>query len=182
MTRTDVEQEYFNWMYNLVCEGRFSKENSYEKLISYLHDREFIFSISKDSNRAEDGEDLRYRFTYEMYKYEDRDYIIDCLSRPCSILEMMIALAIRCEETMDDPSIGDRTSQWFWRMVVNLGLGSMYDRHFDMHYVDDVIDKFLNRDYEPDGKGGLFRVRNCEYDMRNVEIWSQLCYYLDSII
>ena len=39
---------------------------------------------------------------------------------------MMIALAIRCEEhIMDDPDAGDRTGQWFWSMLVSLGLGSM---------------------------------------------------------
>lgn len=182
MTRTDIEQEYFEWMYDLVCLGRYAKENSHKKLLSYLHDVEFVYSISKDSNRAEDGESLRYRFAYENYNHADYDFIIDCLSRPCSVLEMMIALAIRCEETMDDPSVGDRTGQWFWKMVVNLGLGGMYDRRFDIDIAEDVIHRFLNRDYEPDGKGGLFRVRDCEYDMRDIEIWAQLCYFLDSII
>lgn len=182
MTRTDIEQEYFEWMYDLVCGGRYAKENSHKKLLSYLHEVEFIYSMSEDSNRAEDGESLRYHFAYENYSHADRDFIIDCLSRPCSVLEMMIALAIRCEETMDDPSIGDRTGQWFWKMIVNLGLGGMYDRRFDVAIADDVIDRFLNREYEPDGRGGLFRVRDCEYDMRDIEIWAQLCYFLDSII
>lgn len=181
MTRTDIEQEYFEWMYDLVCKGRYAKENSYMKLLTYLHDTEFIFSIPKDSNRAEDGEDLRDRFAYEVYSHDSRYFIVDCLSRPCSVLEMMIALAIRCEEIMDDPSIGDRTGQWFWKMVVNLGLGSMCDRRFDICYVEEAIDRFLVHDYEPDGQGGLFRVKNCEYDMRNEEIWNQMLWFLDSI-
>lgn len=45
-------------------------------------------------------------------------------NRPCSVLEMIIALAIRLEEhIMDDPDIGNRTGQWFWDMIVSLGLG-----------------------------------------------------------
>ena len=47
--------------------------------------------------------------------------------------------------------------------------------------VEDVIERFLDREYGPDGKGGLFTVRHCEYDLRDVEIWYQLCWYLDSI-
>ena len=82
---------------------------------------------------------------------------------------------------MDDPDLGDRTSQWFWRMIVSLGLGSMVDERFDISMVHDVVERFLNREYEPNGKGGLFTIRHCEYDLRDVEIWYQLCWYLDSI-
>ena len=107
--------------------------------------------------------------------------ILDALDGPCTMLEMMVALAIKCEEIMDDASIGDRTGQWFWGMIHSLGLSSMSDRVFDRDYVDDVIARFLDRDYEPDGRGGLFTVRHCSHDLRTVEIWYQLSWYLDSI-
>jgi hypothetical protein len=106
--------------------------------------------------------------------------IICSLDGPCSVLEMMIALAVRCEEhIMDDPNIGNRTGQWFWGMIVNLGLGAVTDERYDARLVDERIGRFLNRDYEPNGRGGLFTVRNCKYDLRDVEIWYQLCWYLD---
>lgn len=82
---------------------------------------------------------------------------------------------------MDDPTMGDRTGQWFWGMIINLGLGCMTDDQYDEEYVESVVRRFLNREYEPDGRGGLFRVRRCEYDLRNVEIWDQLGWYLNSI-
>ena len=82
---------------------------------------------------------------------------------------------------MDDPSYGSRIRQWFWKMINNLGLSGMTNSRFDYDYVDDVIFKFLNRDYSPDGRGGLFTVKNCEYDLRDVEIWTQMLYYLDSM-
>jgi hypothetical protein len=95
---------------------------------------------------------------------------------------MMTALAVRCEETiMDDALFGNRTGQWFWGMIHNLGLSPMTDSNFDKEYVDEVITRFLNREYEPNGKGGLFTVRHCNRDMRTVEIWCQLSWYLDSI-
>jgi hypothetical protein len=95
---------------------------------------------------------------------------------------MMIALSIRLEEDfMDDPLYGNRTGQWFWQMVVNLGLGSMTDERFDRRYVRERIDIFLNREYKPDGEGGLFILRDCKYDLRDVEIWYQLNWYLDHI-
>ena len=97
------------------------------------------------------------------------------------MLEMLVSVAISCEEIMDDPQIGNRTGQWFWNMIVNLGLGSMIDSRFDKEYVDEVVRRFLNRQYDPDGTGGLFTIRNCDVDLRTVEIWYQLCWYLDSI-
>ena len=179
MIRDDVKNEYFKWLSDSVCGRRYSKEVSYQKLLTYLHNTEFTYSIPKDRNRAEDGLDLRYRFAHCHSEFADAESYLD---GPCSVLEMMVALAIRCEEdTMDDPHIGDRTGQWFWGMIVNLGLGSMMDDRFDRRYVDEVVTRFLNRDYEPDGRGGLFTVRHCDRDLRDVEIWYQLCWYLDNI-
>ena len=83
---------------------------------------------------------------------------------------------------MDDPGVGDRTGQWFWGMIVNLGLGSMTDGRYDRRFVEGVLNRFLNREYEPDGRGGLFRIKHCNRDLRTVEIWYQLCWYLDSIV
>lgn len=178
MSRDDVRNEYFDWLYNLVSEKRYSNDLSYRKLMMRLHSIEFVYSIRKDKNRAADGVDLRYRFAIG----KDEDYILSCLEGPCSVLEMMIALAIRCEETiMDDPQIGNRTGQWFWGMITNLGLGSMIDSRYDKATVDDIVNRFLNREYQPNGKGGLFTVRNCKYDLREVEIWTIMLWYLDSI-
>ena len=179
MNREEIENAYFEWLYDLVDGKRFSSKVSYRKLLSYLHTREFTYIIPKDKNRAEDGITLRYRFAKTTDYF---DYVMDSLTGPCSVFEMTAALAIRCERTiMDDPQFGNRTGQWFWEMITSLGLGSMTDNQYDRGYVDEVIDRFLNRKYEPDGRGGLFTVRNCDRDLRKVEIFFQLCYYLDTI-
>lgn len=171
----NLNNEYFAWLYQLVCGNRYSNHISYKSLLTYLYDTDFRYSILRDENRAEDGLELRHRFEYEYDYYPD-------VNGPCSVLEMIVALAIRCEETiMDDPHIGNRTSQWFWVMITNLGLGSMNDSRFDGRVVKDIIERFLDREYEPDGSGGLFKIQDCEYDLRDVEIWHQLCWYLDSI-
>jgi hypothetical protein len=132
-----------------------------------------------DGNRAEDGIDLRDRFAYEVgYEY----YVVDYIEGPCSVLEMMVALAIHTEEDiMDDARFGDRTGQWFWNMVVSLGLGGMYDGHFNERLTEEIIMRFLNREYEPDGSGGLFTISKCPYDLRDVEIQTQRNWYLNVI-
>lgn len=182
MTRDEVINEYFEWMCELVSERPYSKRCSYRKLLSLLYGIDFTYTIEMDGNRADDGINLRYRFGYER-GYED--YIIASYldDRACSVLEMMVALSKRCEESiMDDPDIGDRTGRWFWGMIENLGLGSSFDNVFDKDYVITRIDIFLNREYGRDGDGGLFTVNHPKRDLRTVEIWYQLCWYLDEII
>lgn len=179
MTIRQINEEYFEWLYNIVCGDRYSKQISYRKLLMYLHDTEFRYLLFKDGARAEDGISLRYRFACDRLDIHDADLYIE---GPCSVLEMMIALALRCEENiMDDPLIGNRTAQWFWGMIVNLGLGAMSDSRFDLRKVERAVTRLLERDYDQDGSGGLFTVRDCTADLRNVEIWIQLCWYLDSI-
>ncbi len=179
MIRDDVNNTYFEWLCDAVCKDRYSDAISYRKLFMHLHKTAFTYSIARDENRAEDGLDLRYRFSLEYDIVRDADKYID---GPCSVLEMMVALAIRCEENiMDDPGVGNRTRQWFWKMIANLGLGDMNDDIYDKKFVERTLQRFLNREYEPNGKGGLFIIRDCDYDLRTVEIWYQLCWYLDSI-
>ena len=180
MTFADkIINEYFEWMFNLACGERYSKLISYRKLLMYLHDVEFTFSIPRDADRAEYGVNLRRRFGID----RGYDNISSYIQGPCSVLEMMLGLAIQCEEDiMYNADMGDRTGQWFWGMIVNLGLGAMDDTKFDRQEAENIIARFLNREYDPDGSGGLFKIRNCDRDLRYVEIWWQLCWYLDSIV
>ena len=174
-----ISDEYFDWMYDLVCNDQYADETSYRKLLMCLHSIEFIFVLPMDENRAVDGVSLRYRFAL----WQDQEELADYLDGPCSVLEMMTALAIRCEETlMANLDIGERTGQWFWNMIISLGLGSMTDARFDRREVEDAVGRFLYREYEPDGRGGLFTIRNCRRDLRDIEIWLQMNEYLKSIL
>lgn len=179
MYAQELEKEYFEWLCKLVCEDTLSEKISFHKLLSHLHKRKFTYSLKNDKNRALDGVALRRRFFMSYNLDDDSEY----LKGPCSVLEMMIGLSIRCEETiMDDPRYGNRTIQWFWGMVTNLGLGGMTDDHYDKKQVDEAIDILLKRNYKPNGEGGLFTVRNCDKDLRKFEIWYQLLWYLDGLI
>ena len=179
MDRNVIKNEYFEWLLGLVCDDIYSENISYRKLLMCLHTIEFKFIMPMDENRYFDGISLRHRFA-QVTDYDD--YEIEYIDSPCSVLEMMIALSFKAEEVMDDPAYGNRMAQWFWGMINNLGLGSMVDTRFDKLYVKNVIDRFLNRDYERNGKGGLFTIRNHDRDLRDTEIWIQMCLYLDNFI
>ena len=145
MTRNRVRDEYFNWLtYRINRESR-SVGVSYETLLQHLHIIPFRYSVPMDENRATDGLDLRYEFAKSNEHIWPVEDVMDYLFGPCSVFEMMVALAIRCEETMDDAAIGDRTGQWFWGMITNLGLGSMHDAVYDEETVEIIIDRSEER-------------------------------------
>lgn len=178
MTRDDVLNGYFEWLSSLVCDEAHAK--SYQKLLMHLHNTGFRYSVENDRNRFEDGMNLRSRFAYE----QDCDDAFLYLDEPCSVLEMLIALSVKCEEhIMNDDDIGNRTGNWFWDMIENLGLGNMTDGKFNKGFIDDRLNVFLDRRYKSDGScGGLFIVHNARRDMRMVEIWYQMLWYLNEIL
>lgn len=181
MRRSELPHAYFNWMCGLVHDDIAFQHGTYSRLMHVLHEIDFNYIIPMDGDRAEDGCDLRYRFAYE--NALDGRTIASCLDiRPASVLEVMVALAVRCEESiMDDPDIGNRTGHWFWSMIDTLGLFNMTDDNFNELFVRKTIRKFLDRDYAPDGKGGLFCVPNIPDDMREIVIWYQMCHYINYI-
>ena len=182
MTLDELNYKYLDWMYDLVCDDRYTRDLGYRKLFAYLYDTEFTYTIPMDGNRWEDGVNLRYRFGREQ-GYDDRMISAYLDTVPCSVLEMMIALALRCEEhIMDNPDVGNRVGQWFWQMIVNLGLGRMTDKNFDPDYTQDHLDHFLMRKYSRNGAGGLFVIHDKSRDMRTADIWYQMCWYLREVI
>lgn len=169
-----MDNLYYKWLYDIVCANRY--ENiSYNNLLSFLFKREFIYSLEMDENRYIDGISMRDRYEATLgNEYSN-------MSGPCSVLEMLVALAVRIEEMVNDPKFGDRTSQWFWMMITNLGIADMIDERFDEDRANRIISRFLNRRYTRDGKGNIFYIPDSEEDLREVEIWYQLCWYLNTI-
>ena len=45
MTKSELNDTYFNWMCQLVFDGRYSKKLSYRRLLKVLHKIEFTYSI-----------------------------------------------------------------------------------------------------------------------------------------
>ena len=119
-----MRTQYYKWL----CQKVFiPQRRHYKRLVKYLHSIPFTYTVPLDRNREEDGFELRRRFAYE-YAYPINCLYDDMVDEPCSVLEMMVALAIRCEEhIMEDLELGDRTEKWFWIMIDSSGLNTLTD-------------------------------------------------------
>lgn len=171
MNEEPIEESYFNWLYSKVAYVAVpTPSTSYWILLRNLHMTEFVWLLSGDDNRAEDGKDLRKEFLREANVDQDPPW----LTIPCSVLEMLIALTRRAAFETDNT---DR--EWFWIFLENLGLSELNDAsNKNQLYEQDVIERLIWRTYRSDGLGGLFPLQNPEHDQRKVELWYQFCAFL----
>lgn len=174
------EEDYYNWLLDKITDADFNPSR-YSKLMQTLYNTEFTWTIDEDENRANDGLHLRRDYADEIGV--DPMEVRMAVNRPCTLLEMMVALACRTEnQIMEDLFVGPRFGRWMKAMLSSLGLRYDMDDYYDPIYVDYIITSFLSREYNEDGDGGLFRVRNHEVDMTKVEIWVQMNWYLRELL
>jgi hypothetical protein len=168
-----LDETYFVWLYSQVGSVKIrNRSKTYWKLLRLLFQKEFTWSdIEKDENRAQDGKDLRTEFLRETNTVVDEDGWLDI---GASFLEMLIALAWKLAFEG-----GGEVSERFWEMIENLGLAECTDAHPpDEGIVNHILDKVINRDYSPNGAGGLFPLSKTDQDQRDVELWYQANAYL----
>lgn len=172
-----VEQDYFHWLCEMVHIDHGN--GSWWLVAKDLHRHKFVPYLDRDENRALDGLSLREQFL-ESEWFTTRNL----LDGDCSVLEMLIALAQRMDFETSDVYEGceDKTAYWFWEMLDNLGLTAFDDESYveleGQTYVDQIIDKFVDREYRYDGEGGIFPLNHSNRDQRNVELWYQMSAYL----
>lgn len=177
-----MESTYFYWLVGVI--GSHYIAENYQKLLWKLFVTDYVWEVDYDKNRASDGLYLRGIFAQETMNIgAGQGFMMPDLSgnqRPCSVLEMLVALARKAEDNiMHDPEIGDRTGNWFWQMLTNLGLCDYDDYRWDEAQVDQILDNFLHHRYESNGQGGAFPVRKKTRDLRKTDLWWQMNAYLE---
>lgn len=166
-----LEEVYFKWLYSKVA----STANPTPSLMFYtlfrdLHTIEFVWLVSGDDNRAQDGLDVRREFIRESFLHQDPAWN----NFGCSVLEMLIAFTRRAEFESDTDA---RT--WFWIFLENLGLADLSDAVSEVSVqVQEIVNTFIWRTYRRNGQGGMFPLRNPRQDQRQLELWYQLAAYI----
>ena len=172
MSNIVVDNAYFDWLCDRI-DYIPGVDGEYDILLGTLHSVPFTWSVSHDENRAADGLNLR-----EMFMDDEDWHSEPLIGEPCSVLEMMIGLAIRIENDIMWDGETDRTHEWFWIMVANLGLDRYDNDNYSSEDVNYIVDKMLRRTYEKNGEGGCFPLACCFRDQRKVELWNQMQSFL----
>ena len=156
--------------------------DEFEELLRFLDTIVWRNTVVRDSNRQSDGHDLRYGFGYEYHiPYREIDHMI---TGPVTVLEVLVAMAIRGEVSiMSDSEYGDRTSVWFWSMIECMHLLDEYQDYgyFNWENVRIKVDNMMDRNFAPNGDGGLFVVNDPPQDMRTAEFWYQMNWYFNTL-
>lgn len=171
MTGGSLDEVYLEWLYRQVAPIRIKNPaRTYWSLLTHLYHKDFTWFVPNDDNRLMDGLDIRYEFANN-YGDATREW----LERPCSMFEMLLALARRLSFAG-----GGETRDWFWHMLANIGLRGYVDAMpGDPEIIEFILQRVNDRDYNYDGSnGGLFPLRDAHTDQRGVEIWNQMNSYL----
>ena len=128
---------------------------------------EWCHTIPMDGNRANDG--LCMRDEYEFDTNSQVDVVGDC-----NVLEMLIALAIRIDSVMGVPC-EDHSDDWFRLMVGNLGITSKTSSD----HIRALVARWMRRDIDRNGHGGLFPLDHTSEDQRVLSIWDQMTCYIN---
>jgi len=170
-----IDQGYINYLKVLV---RGEEDSSYDLLLDRLWQKEYYSVLLNDQNRVKDG--LLLRDIPDGPDYTD-------YYGPCSVLEMLIALSKRMEYEIDGSGYNITYRDLFWEMIENIGL-KRFDNHAvirdaQSYDIDDILTSWIERNYEADGTGGIFPIRNWERGrdkpQTRVEIWYQMMLYLN---
>ena len=172
----DITERYFQWICHIAMNG---EAENYQRLLRFLYEKKYRYRYPIDANRESDGIDLRYRFGY-LFDIPPAAITCELDNTQCSVLEMMVALALRCEENiLRDFDAGDQTYKWFKNMIKSLGLLDQNDTAFNLYYTNMHLEMFMNGDYSWNGAGGLFYLRNPPGDMRYTDVWTQAMWWVD---
>lgn len=163
---------YFSWLCGIV--GADTVDNLHHGTLAVLFDQNFVWDprFVGDENRAEDGTELRDQFCDDViHNWDDTRFLFG----PCTVLEMLIALAWRMAFETDEVDGTDAgTSAWFWVLMMNLDL----IRERPAAEIVDVVNILLTRSYGRNGRGGLFPLNSPRGDCRKMEIWDQMHAYI----
>jgi hypothetical protein len=169
-----MDETYFNWLYQKVRPDAMPQPLHYTKVCSLAHRIIFDWTVPNDDNRAAEGKELRDEFMQELGVDPPPDK--EWMGLDSSIFEMLVALARRCDFIVPIGFDG-----WFDIFMGNLELENYNDSLYipsDSTRINRMLNKFNERRYRPDGKGGLFPLKHPKRDMREVELWYQMSAYM----
>ena len=171
--------DYVYYLYRIVQNGG---ENHRKLCVELFKNRFFITRSApkRDVDREKDGLELRKEWSND--SLDGEFHII-----PCTILEMIIGISKRMSEQLMDEDGEDKTAQYFWEIIGNLGLDCWDDDNFGWETglaqkkIAKTCEILCKRQYNPDGTGGgMFPMPGLlGINQKKMEIWYQMQDYIN---
>lgn len=142
----------------------------YEDMLRVLYSYPFEIIVETDANLLPNVFALRDEYGYKPKPYE-KD-MANCF-------EIFISLASKFDWLLSDLKNPDRTEEWFWMMMKNTGLIFYDNEHFNRDDIESICDVFVHRKYKTNGYGGPFPLRQPRKNVRRVDLWYQINWYVN---
>lgn len=160
MSNYIVDTEYYQWLLDQID---YYEGDGFDEALEIMFETPFEWDIPNDDNRAEDGIGLR-----AIFMEEENWHTEPLFEKECNTLEMFVALAMRIENDIMWDGETDRTSEWFWIMIRNMGI-----KRGDLPgYVYGKLEDFMHH------RGGVTPFPLREKGKKACEIWFQAQQYL----
>lgn len=172
-----IDDPYFDWLCGKVWITPLRYQ--YVELARTLHSIKWRNDgIEMDENRASDGLGLRDEY---ITRHDDRPFRTFNYG-PCTMLELLVALAKRMSFIMSNEHEPHLIAKYFWAIITNLGLERCSDENWlainGEFRVEEAMNRVLDRTYDSNGSGGLFPLQKIRADQRHMEIWYQMQCWL----
>ena len=175
---TDEFDGYFLWLCSLID----ADLDRYSELLYILYNMEYRWSIRQDESRATEG--LMLRDEYYQLTDKEASWVLEG-DWPCNVLEALIPLSRRMDDTLTDEYHGDRSRVWFWEFIENLGLRQYDNQHLKNDIYDAceydvqiIVNRWLDRRFDFDGTGSIFPVPGAVGDQREISTIYQMYNYV----
>jgi hypothetical protein len=175
---SSLTEDYLRWLAPQIREddGLSNPNKTYDGLLELMFETKFEFldTVSRDENRAKDGSALRIEFCNLR---NIRTNSLNSLGE-ASFLEVLIGLSRRLAFIAGGSAPG-----WAWILLANLNLHKLADPFTrpKARKASEALYRCIWREYEPDGSGGFFPLREPREDQRAVEIWYQMAAYVSEM-
>lgn len=163
-------EEYFVWLVEWIDDG---DRDDMLPVLSYLFKKEYVWYTDLNATQAMSSMDLRERFDPDNADEAKEE-------RPCSVLELLVALAVDIEENICGVYGHENPARWFWEWLNNLGIDDRCTgRGYSKDYLDQCIDDWLEGDITRSGKRSPFPIKRKGVDQRKKTLWMQCMAYVN---
>lgn len=169
-------KSYISWLRSQL--DFIDSPNTYNELFAALLSHRYTWILPMDSNRAQDGKEVRERFYNSISYLEYPKWVKD---EPCSFLEFLAAITFRMNYICSGYN-EDKTKEIFWLLLSNLGINELSDANWERmdgsRMVAEAVERVCKRKIDINGEGGLFPLQAPKQNQREVEVWYQMQAYI----